>query len=108
MRGVFDIRTFQPNHSTIPMVWDGARRSRTDHVAVGVLVFRCPDTDEDIESGIATDRDTFRKIQQFNVRLCCSSCDQFHEFEAFTGRLEPFRLRAPASSRRRDTKHHNA
>jgi hypothetical protein len=60
-------------------------------VKLGALVFRCPTTQREIESGIASDAGTFRCIGQLSVVVLCQACRCHHHFTAASGSLLPLR-----------------
>lgn len=49
---------------------------------MGVVMFRCPNTDRAISTGIATDRATFRAMPVFFSRTFCPMCRVVHEWFA--------------------------
>lgn len=59
---------------------------------IGPLVFLCPATGREIESGIDTDSLTFRRIAHLAVRLRCRGCGRAHELKAAEGRLASYRM----------------
>jgi hypothetical protein len=61
-------------------------------VGIGPLVFRCPATGHDIESGIEMDWLTFRRIGHLSVRLRCQSCGLPHEHNLTEGCLASYRM----------------
>jgi hypothetical protein len=67
-----------------------AEHLEADHLEAGALVFRCPMTQHDFESGVEMDRRTFLRIGKLNLRLRCPACRHFHEFKVAHGSLAPF------------------
>ncbi len=61
-------------------------------VGIGPLVFRCPTTAHDIESGIEMDLQTFRRIGHLSVRLPCRGCGRPHELKVADGCLVSYRM----------------
>ena len=61
-------------------------------VGIGPLVFRCPATGHNIESGIDMDLQTFRRIGHLSVRLRCRGCDHPHELKVADGCLASYRM----------------
>jgi hypothetical protein len=64
----------------------------TKGAQIGHLVFRCPATGGDIESGIEMDLPTFRRIEHLSVRLRCQSCGLPHELKVADGCLASYRM----------------
>ncbi len=73
----------------MPVVAGEGRRLRTDEAEFGALVFRCPITLDDLDSGIEMDRNTFRQIRGSDVLVRCRSCRQLHQFKVAAGALAP-------------------
>jgi hypothetical protein len=44
------------------------------------LIFVCPNTKREIDSGVETEIGTLLRIRQENVRALCSACGQWHEW----------------------------
>jgi hypothetical protein len=53
------------------------------------LIFRCPTSGDDVESGIETDSDTRSQIRLFRLRILCPACGQTHDFG--TGEARPLK-----------------
>jgi hypothetical protein len=45
---------------------------------MSVIMIRCPDTGEDISTGIDTDSITFRRLPKVTARLLCPACGKEH------------------------------
>jgi hypothetical protein len=58
-------------------------------VKIGLLIFRCPVTAHDIESGIEMDSQTFRWIGHLSAYLRCRACRCTHELKVADGTLAP-------------------
>jgi len=69
-----------------PFLTEKAARAG-DPLEIGILVFQCPMTAREIESGIDMDRKTFIGIQNVNIRVHCSDCGEFHEWRVGEGIL---------------------
>ena len=54
---------------------------------VGIVVFTCPVTGDDVSTGIETDPDSFDLVDAFDVRLRCPKCGQRHDWSELNGRL---------------------
>jgi hypothetical protein len=94
MRGVFDFRAYQTQTPSFSTAGNRSVQGQGE-VEIGALVFRCPLTQRDIESGIEIDRVTFRKIAQFGVRVNCTACGHRHEFKVASGNIASSRLVQP-------------
>jgi hypothetical protein len=44
------------------------------------LIFVCPNTGREIDSGVETEIGTLLRIRQENVRALCSACGKWHEW----------------------------
>jgi hypothetical protein len=44
------------------------------------LIFVCPATGRQVDSGVETEIGTLLRIRQQNVRVHCPACDEFHEW----------------------------
>ena len=75
----------------------------SDLPEIGTLVFSCPTTAREIESGIDMDRKTFTDIQNVNIRVHCSDCGEFHEWRVGEGILS-----GPERPRTGNSKHARA
>lgn len=91
MESVIELPHRKPCLPPLPMGGGKAVEQRpTEELAIGMLVFRCPATQWNIKTGIATDRRTFLRIQQFGVRVHCRACQRLHEFRVASGVMAPF------------------
>ena len=89
---LFDIRSLQPQRSSFAIASGRlVEQPKVDQLEIGALVFRCPTTRQDIESGIEMDQCTFLKSGQLGVCVHCPACRNCHEFNIASGRLAPFR-----------------
>ena len=52
---------------------------------MGTLVFRCPRTGRDVESGIIPDGDSLFLSRLFSVRVRCPLCEDLHEWRVIDG-----------------------
>jgi len=74
----------------LPTAMRGPKPQRcTEGVKIGLLIFRCPVTAHDIESGIEMDSQTFRWIGHLSAYLRCRSCRCTHELKVADGTLTP-------------------
>jgi hypothetical protein len=62
---------------------------RSEREKIGLLIFRCPVTAHDIESGIEMDSQTFRWTGHLNAYLRCRVCCCTHELKVADGTLTP-------------------
>lgn len=70
--------------------WVGSHRAGSaEQPEIGTLVFHCPISRVDIDSGIALDRRTFRSVRSLAAHVWCSSCRQDHEFRVAFGHVAP-------------------
>jgi hypothetical protein len=53
----------------------------------GTLICRCPNTHDQVDSGIEMDCQTFRRIRKLHVRLRCCSCGDTHLIKVDSGEL---------------------
>ena len=60
-----------------------------ESVKIGLLIFRCPVTAHDIESGIEMDSQTFRWIGHLSAYLPCRVCCCTHELKVADATLTP-------------------
>lgn len=91
MGSVIDIQNVKSRHLSLLTGSGGLKQQRgTDHLEIDVLMFRCPTTQRDTESGIEMDRCTFLRLGQFSVRVHCRACGHRHEFKVANGSLAPF------------------
>jgi hypothetical protein len=60
------------------------------------LIFRCPTSGIDIETGIETDPDTRSQIRLFRLRLLCPACGESHEFGIGEARTDSLSASAKA------------
>jgi hypothetical protein len=67
-------------------------QSHSEGVKIAPLVFRCPATAADIESGIETDLQTFRRIGDLSIHLRCRACRSTHLLKVADGCLVSYRL----------------
>lgn len=51
------------------------------------LIFICPQTGRQIETGIETDEDTLARVQRISMRVQCEHCGRQHQFHVEDGRL---------------------
>ena len=76
-----------------PMLGPGPQpQPCADGVGIGPLVFRCPTTGHNIESGIEMDLQTVRRVGHLSVRLRCRGCGRPHELEVADGCLASYRM----------------
>ena len=61
----------------------------SESIKIGLLIFRCPVTAHDIESGIEMDSQTFRWIGHLSAFLRCRACRCTHELKVADGTLTP-------------------
>jgi hypothetical protein len=54
---------------------------------MGALTFACPETGKDIETGIETDQDTLKRVQEVNMRVRCRHCGREHAFQVEDGHI---------------------
>jgi hypothetical protein len=100
MGSVLDLQNVKSRHLRLLIGSGGLKQQRgTDHLEIGILVFRCPTTQLNIESDIEIDRPTFLRIGQFDVRVRCRACRRLHEFKVANGSLAPFRLCQPCGGK---------
>ena len=57
----------------------------------GIFMCRCPNTRDQIDSGIEMDRRTFRRIGGFRLRLRCRCCGETHLIKVSSGELSAHR-----------------
>ena len=55
---------------------------------MSALVFTCPKTGREIESGIEIDHASLSSIRMFSIRIRCPTCAELHEFRVADGRFE--------------------
>jgi hypothetical protein len=73
--------------------------ARGREAEMGALVFRCPRTGRDIESGIIPDGDSLFLSRLFSVRVRCPLCEDLPEWRGIDGRRTDRRATAkPAAS----------
>ena len=72
----------------LPTALRGSAR-RSEGVKIGLLIFRCPVTAHEIESGIEMDSQTFRWIGHLSAYLRCRACRCTHELKVADGTLTP-------------------
>ena len=63
---------------------------------MGVLVFRCPESGERINSGVHTDETSLAKVRSLSVKLYCPACKTMHLMRAGDGHVDTVVL-PPAS-----------
>ncbi len=63
---------------------------------MSVIMIRCPDTGQDISTGIDTDTRTFRRLPRVGSRILCPACGKEHVWvkdgawlNGQTGRTDP-------------------
>ena len=79
MESIIQLPQREPRSPPLPMGGGASTQQRpTDDLEIGMLVFQCPATQSNIESGIDTDRRTFRRIRQLSVRVRCRACQSLH------------------------------
>lgn len=68
---------------------EGVGTASNDVVALafGRLVFDCPVTARDVDSGIGLHHRTFLEIGDLTLRACCPHCQRCHEWVVNEGRL---------------------
>lgn len=76
-----------------PLPSGGRAIRQQPDLEIGMLVFRCPVTHWNIESGVETDRRTFLRIRRLSVPVRCSACQGLHEFKVAAGTLAPWGVR---------------
>jgi predicted RNA-binding Zn-ribbon protein involved in translation (DUF1610 family) len=54
---------------------------------MGIVVFTCPVTGNDVWTGIDTDPESFELVDAFDVRLSCPKCGRRHDWSELKGRL---------------------
>jgi len=75
---------------TLPTAMQGAMpQRRSEGEKIGLLIFRCPVTAHDIESGIEMDSQTFRWTGHLSAYLRCGACCCTHELKVADGTLTP-------------------
>ena len=57
----------------------------------GILMCRCPKTQDQVSSGIEMDWQTFSKIRKLHVRVYCCSCRHTHLIRAGSSELSAAR-----------------
>ncbi len=66
---------------------------------MGTLVFRCPRTGRDVESGIMPDGNSLFLRRLFSVRVRCPLCEDLHEWRVIDGyRAHRKAMAAPLAS----------
>ena len=60
------------------MMWEMGLRWRN---AMEHLIFVCPATGRQVDSGVETEIGTLLRIRQQNVRVHCPACGEFHEWQ---------------------------
>jgi hypothetical protein len=74
----------------LPTAMQGAMPRRySEGEKIGLLIFRCPVTAHDIESGIEMDSQTFRWTGHLSASLRCRACCCTHELKVADGTLTP-------------------
>ena len=77
--------------SPVPASRRGSKaQDGNDGVKIGLLIFRCPVTARDIESGIEMDSQTFRWVRHLGAGLHCRACHCTHELTVADGTLASY------------------
>jgi hypothetical protein len=56
---------------------------------MGRLVFRCPESDARIVTGVHTDAGSLAKVRSLSVKVYCPQCKTTHLIMAGHGKVEP-------------------
>jgi hypothetical protein len=62
---------------------------------MGELVFLCPKTAREIETGINTDRDSIARTRRRTIYLDCPHCQQIHSFKVAQGWVDNYARSVP-------------
>jgi hypothetical protein len=66
-----------PSHAADTMMW----RSAVKEAVMEHLIFVCPTTRREVDSGVETEIGTLLRIRQENVRALCPACGKWHEWQ---------------------------
>ena len=59
---------------------------------MGILIFTCPKTGQEIDTGVETHLYNFDRTRFFSLRVRCPNCKQTHQCSVADGRIDDSRL----------------